>query len=727
MQARLAVNALLGCCWPISALFTMRRSHFDGMSVEEYRDQVINPWLEGVCAHDERAQAECIARRLEDGFKRKAYELDMSDLPDVSSLPASWRWSELTDLMLPDHVSLDFGTLRACLDLLLNAWVNSARLEKVQREHVANQIQEVLQAGSEVLNLADMGTITTLPSLIFPLLDTVQEVRLAGCTSLTTLPSTLPDCLTRLDLVGCVSLKMLPSRLPSHLVWLDLSSCASLGVLPSSLPDCLTELRLNHCFMLEMLPPLPARMEMLSLRGCTALKMLPESWPLGLRGLYVNSCTSLTALPSTLPNNLLTLEAMNCLSLTDLPSVWPASLQSLSLSGCTSLTTLPLLSNNLTILNLSGCASLRSLPASWPDSVRWLDLSGCISLVVLPAAWPNGLRWLNLRGCRALISLPAVSLPNVEVWGIEQRPVYSTEEYWLRRAAKPEHDIVRFREDWQRLKGEGGFNAFMSLLKRLSGKGLQNRIQASQVVEVMEEILFSSTLRAWIFEQAREADGDCHDRPLAIFYTIQFLARFGKLQREGTGIHAVIELAQGMLKIALLEEVALRVMRKQWEEGRRTSNAQEMGPNMGEALEMQLALSYQLGQELALPFQLPKPLYAQEIAQLNANDMKFALDYVNATMDDLPRQREGLIAQPVWILFLLSDAAFAQEIEGIKQFYIEKMNELEMGKDVLHREQADELMRQSNRAVNERYKAKTAEILLNLKKGPFPDGTLFHE
>lgn len=116
------------------------------------------------------------------------------------------------------------------------------------------------------------------------------------------------------------------------------------------------------------------------------------------------------------------------------------------------------------------------------------------------------------------------------------------------------------------------------------------------------------------------------------------------LQQTGASVAKLLNLAEGILKIALLDEVTLPVMRKQWsepknprlplsEENRRcSSNAEGNGPNVAESLEIQLALRHRLGDTLNLPFKVNNPLYAQGMAQLNESDTHFVLDYVNQTM-----------------------------------------------------------------------------------------------
>lgn len=263
------------------------------------------------------------------------------------------------------------------------------------------------------------------------------------------------------------------------------------------------------------------------------------------------------------------------------------------------------------------------------------------------------------------------SLHLVESYDFDQA---NPQEAWYKKAGKTSKEIASLKVAWSAVKNEPYYAAFESLLRRLGNNVLKESVFPSDVVDIIVEVLESPSIRRQIFEMAQSADGDCHDRPLTIFNTIQSLARFSKLQREGASIAEIFSLADGMLKTALLDEVTFPLMTAQWKEGRRSANELGNGPNATEALEVQLALRHELGKTLNLPFKVNKPLYAS-IAGLTEQDKNLAIEYVKNTMDDLSKKMEAFIAMPMFLSY--SQKMYDIEIKEIEARYAPLQEKLE--------------------------------------------------
>ena len=318
-----------------------------------------------------------------------------------------------------------------------------------------------------------------------------------------------------------------------------------------------------------------------------SLPSLPDS----LEELTTDSCDLLTALPD-LPDSLTDLFLEDCHLLRTVPALPPA-LQALKLLGGGLLTELPDLPNSLTTLWLDDCHLLKALPALPLEGDFYsLSLSRCHSLTELPTL-PESLEELNLTGCSEDLRYPSLRASILMFWNIDGdridfRFVSPYQEAWYERAGKSSADIGQLRHSWAEIESAKFYGSFKSLLSRLGEDTLKDHLQPSDVVEVIEEVVESSTDRAMIFEEAQSAEQDCHDRPLRIFNTVQSLARFSRLQRENAPAADIFRLAEGMLKTALLDEATIPLMWKQWEEGRRTGNEGQgnAGPNLLEALEV---------------------------------------------------------------------------------------------------------------------------------------------
>ena len=170
-----------------------------------------------------------------------------------------------------------------------------------------------------------------------------------------------------------------------------------------------------------------------------------------------------------------------------------------------------------------------------------------------------------------------------------------------------------------------------------------------------------------------------------------------------------------MVTLTSLDEVTTRVMRQQWQEGRRSANTTGTGPNTSEALEVQLALRHQLGAELNLPFPVNNPIYSTGIAQLNDADKAFAVQYVNNVINDKDQLTDALVAQPIWRLYL--ESILAEQISVIKGNYVQHQNALEEqnrngtidANNYL--QNTNKLMAERQEEIDTLLKKKTAEML----------------
>lgn len=183
----------------------------------------------------------------------------------------------------------------------------------------------------------------------------------------------------------------------------------------------------------------------------------------------------------------------------------------------------------------------------------------------------------------------------------------ASNQQWVEVAQKTIDD---FNQKWEKLKSIDGFNAFETVLKRL----LVNNVTTSEIIEVIRSVIHSPEICRLVFLAAQGADANCYAHLLTIFNTVQALARFNKLMGENAGPQKILALAKGMIRQNLLDETTLPIMRHQWSEGRRASNGDGTGPDVNEALQVQLALRHQLAAQLSLPFPIKNSMNATEIA-----------------------------------------------------------------------------------------------------------------
>lgn len=218
-------------------------------------------------------------------------------------------------------------------------------------------------------------------------------------------------------------------------------------------------------------------------------------------------------------------------------------------------------------------------------------------------------------------------------------------QQWVQAAQK---SIKNFNQQWEKIKGMDGFNAFETVLKHL----LRNDVTTAEIVEVIAAIVQSADIRDLVFLAAHGVDVHCYAHLLAVFNTIQCLARFGKLLDENACQLKILDLATRMATQNLLDEATLPIMRHQWSEGRRACNGEGTGPNFNEAHNVQLALRHQLAAQLELPFPVKNPKNAVHIAELNQSDKEFAIDFVNKHLCDQSALIDALTTLPAWQLYL---------------------------------------------------------------------------
>ena len=493
-----------------------------------------------------------------------------------------------------------------------------------------------------------------------------------------------------LDLSGCDTITTLPENWPESVSVLRLEDCASVELLPT-LPEKLEELELIRCLRLHALPEkLPETLKALYLTRCSRLKILPQKLPESLIDLRLERCDIVETLPKKLPEKLETLGLINCAALETLSENLPSSLIALRLEGCVSIKTLPKLPMSLQILDLSTTISLRQIPNHLPDSLQEFYFRGRTGCTLLLDHLPSSLVVLDIRGNTTLRELPDHLPPNLQIMGYNPDQ-FNPQEAWYRKVGKTQEEMTSFKIAWSALKHEPYYASFESLLRRLGEHELKNSVLPTDVADVIMEVLQSPRVRTQIFEMAQSADQDCHDRPLSIFNTVQSLARLSRLQREGASIKDILNLAEGILKMALLDEVTPKIMTKQWREARRSANEAGNGPDVAEALEVQLALRYTLAETLNLPFKIGQPLYT-DMAGLTVKDKRLAVDYVEKTLSDLTKKIERLASMPI-IASYMHDLCY-DDAEKIK-------NKYETLQEVLEDEQAHGKL--NDQTYNDRY------------------------
>lgn len=221
----------------------------------------------------------------------------------------------------------------------------------------------------------------------------------------------------------------------------------------------------------------------------------------------------------------------------------------------------------------------------------------------------------------------------------------ASNQQWYKAA---QNSIEGFNQKWEKLKSKDGFNTFESALKRV----LKNNFTAAEIVEVIESVITSPDICRLIFLATHGVNVHCHSQLLIIFNTVQILARFDKLMKKNVPRQEILTLAKSWVRQNLLDEATLPIMRHQWSEGRRACNGEGTGPDIEEAVNVQLALRHQLAAQLNLLFPIKDKMSAMNSAGVTHSDKEFALDFIRRYMDDKEQLISSLISLPIWQLYL---------------------------------------------------------------------------
>jgi hypothetical protein len=312
-----------------------------------------------------------------------------------------------------------------------------------------------------------------------------------------------------------------------------------------------------------------------------------------------------------------------------------------------------------------------------------VDLTGAnLTSANLSGAKLVGTNLTNAKLIRTILcnaNLTDVILTNIVTDRITQLSLQqASNQQWVEAAQKA---IDHFEPKWEKLKSIDGFNAFETVLKQL----LKNKVTTAEIVEVIKSVIDSPEICRLVFLAAQSADVKCHTHLLTIFNAVQVLARFGKLLDENAPEQEILALAKSLVKQNLLDEATLPLMRHQWSEGRRASNSDGTGPNVNDALKVQLALRHQLATQLNLPFPIKHPMDATEIAGLTNSDKEFAIELINKYSNDQDELVEALIALPVWQLYL-------ERVLGKKINWAELDESQQIAMEVLLRQETEKMV-----------------------------------
>lgn len=343
--------------------------------------------------------------------------------------------------------------------------------------------------------------------------------------------------------------------------------------------------------------------------------------------------------------------------------------------GCTSIEALP--QSIVKLSKLDYLSFHTSRVSVIPEAISALSNLETLNACCCPIAHlPETMSQLvNLRivylGSTHIESFPESigRLPRLEQLDLSDTPalteLITTVMDYQRRAGVAELPALQRALRWSTLEHEEDCTLFGVLLKRLSEHVLAERVTPAHVVDVIDEAAASKETRQCLFEATFEADRDCHDRVLLIFNTMQALARASQLQRDAAPHEEMVKLAQGMLKQALLDEMVPKVMHKQWTENRRAgndvidpetghiaNNGRGTGPNLQEALEVQLALRERLAEALHLPFPVTGLYTTAPITSLSEQDINDVANAVKEAMANKANVIRGLVEQPVWRHYL---------------------------------------------------------------------------
>ncbi|XP_037495490.1 disease resistance-like protein DSC1 [Jatropha curcas] len=178
--------------------------------------------------------------------------------------------------------------------------------------------EDGLVCNLQMIDIRNCKNLRSLPSS--DCLNSIKELSLKGCSSLSKFPENLGNNITKLDL-SYTAIEDLSSTILhlSSLYQLDMQGCKRLKSLSSSICQLksLTSLNLSDCSKLGKLPDLHGLWSLRELRlDRTALVEIPSDIVClsSLKVLYLNDCNKLKGLPE-LPSQLRVLQVKNCMLL----------------------------------------------------------------------------------------------------------------------------------------------------------------------------------------------------------------------------------------------------------------------------------------------------------------------------------------------------------------------------------------------------------------------------
>lgn len=303
---------------------------------------------------------------------------------------------------------------------------------------------------------------------------------------------------------------------------------------------------------------------------------------------------------------------------------------------------------------------------------------------------------------------------------------------WYSKAGKPIEDLP---EKWESLKGNEKFAGFTALLKRLDENKLKLRIKATEVVEVIQCVIESPSIRTLIFNESYAASANCQSRPLSIFLRAQGYALFGKLEREGATPQKLLTLAIRIVKQDLIDDAVFEVLESQWQdiettggnyERRLKGNTDDTGPYAEEALEYQLALCDALGKELNLPFyaksiHMDFCIKQKTMAKLTEEDLLIAKNYVNAIVKNQDSLVQRLITHPVWKNYMSeyykNDFLIIEKRYGTLSSQLEDKYPLESTLNSEYKTELLKIVRDYKQEINTLLKSKTRQLCKESAQG----------
>ncbi len=268
--------------------------------------------------------------------------------------------------------------------------------------------------------------------------------------------------------------------------------------------------------------------------------------------------------------------------------------------------------------------------------------------------------------------------------------------HWYRQAKESTDGL---EEKWEKLMDIPDFDEFATMLCRLGEKELKNKVNALEVVEVIQTAIKSHSFSELIFFYSQKSGADCHERPLSLFKTIQGFVRFHQLENINAEPKLLLKLAKGMVRQTLLETAAEMVYKKQWAEERSYEfillkiNRKQNEPldesaireydqawaklckqfEGKETLEYHLALCQVLEKDLKLPFPV-NSVYAVGVADLTDTDIELAKEFVITCMANQENLVDILVAQPFWYEYIKKQCKV--EIDDITNKFAQQLDEL---------------------------------------------------